>query len=68
MAKRLSRSVNQKMIAGICGGLADYFDVDVSIVRLLMVGLALVTALLPMVLFYLIAWIVVPQERPNSQP
>jgi phage shock protein C len=68
MAKKLYRSANQKMLAGVCGGLADYFDLDVSIVRLLMVGLALVTALLPMSLFYLIAWIVVPQEGPKAQP
>jgi phage shock protein C len=68
MAKKLTRSTNQKMLAGICGGLADYFDIDVSIVRLILVGLALLTAFFPMFFFYLIAWIVIPQERPNHQP
>jgi len=67
MAKKLYRSIDQKMLAGVCGGLAEYFDIDVSIVRLMLVGGALVTALFPMFFFYLIAWIVIPQERPSSQ-
>jgi phage shock protein C len=67
MAKKLYRSVNQKMLAGICGGLAEYFDIDVSIVRLMLVGGALVTAVLPMLLFYIISWIVIPQGQPQSQ-
>jgi phage shock protein PspC (stress-responsive transcriptional regulator) len=61
MAKKLYRSANQRMIGGVCGGLAEYLDTDVSIIRLLWVGLALVTALLPMTFFYIIAWIVIPQ-------
>ena len=65
-AKRLYRSANQKMLGGVAGGLAEYFDMDVSLVRLLFVALAVVTAFFPMVLFYLIAWIVVPMERPAA--
>jgi phage shock protein C len=38
---------------------------DVSLVRLIFVAVCLVTALFPMTLFYLIAWIVVPMERPK---
>lgn len=67
MAKRLYRSTTQKMLAGVCGGLAEYFDLDVSIVRLLTVGLALVTAVLPVFFFYIIAWIVIPLEHPKPQ-
>ncbi len=62
MAKKLFRSTTQKMLGGVCGGLAEYWDIDVSIVRLLLVGLALVTAVLPMVFFYIIAWIVIPLQ------
>lgn len=60
MAKKLYRSRTQKMISGVCGGLGEYFDVDVSLIRLLFVGLGLITALFPMFIFYLIAWIVIP--------
>jgi len=67
MAKKLYRSNSQKMLAGVCGGLAEYFDTDVSIIRLLIVGLALVTAFFPMFFFYIIAWIVVPQGPPKAQ-
>jgi phage shock protein C len=67
MAKRLLRSAHQKMLGGVCAGLAEYLDIDVSVVRLLWVGIALVTALLPMTLFYIIAWIVIPQAPLSSQ-
>ena len=50
------------MLGGVCGGLAEYFDLDVSLIRLIFVGLALLTAILPMVLFYLIAWLIIPLE------
>ena len=60
MAKKLYRSASQKMIGGVCAGLADYMDIDISLVRLVFVALVLVTAIFPMVLFYVIAWIVVP--------
>lgn len=62
MTKKLYRSLNKKMLGGVCGGLAEYFDLDVSLVRLIFVGLALVTALIPMLIFYLIAWIIIPVE------
>jgi phage shock protein C len=55
------------MLGGVCGGLAEYLDIDVSVVRLLWVGLALVTAFLPMTFFYIIAWIVIPMAAPNPQ-
>lgn len=60
MAKKLYRSVQQKMLGGVCAGLAEYFDLDISLVRLIFVGIALLTALLPMTLFYLIAWLIIP--------
>lgn len=62
MAKKLYRSLSQRTLGGICGGLADYFDVDISLVRLIFVGIALITAVIPMVIFYLIAWMVIPSE------
>ena len=55
------------MLAGVCGGLAEYFDVDVTIIRLLLAGLGLVTAVLPMFFFYIIAWIIIPSHSPNPQ-
>ncbi len=68
MAKKLYRSSKQRMVAGICGGLAEYFDMDVNIMRLLFVAISLLSVLFPMVIFYIIAWIIVPErETPKKK-
>lgn len=51
------------MIGGVCAGIARYFDLDVSLIRLIFIGLALMTALFPMLLFYIVAWIIIPTEE-----
>jgi len=58
--KRLTRSVTNKKIAGVCGGLADYMDIDATLIRLVWVMLALFVGW--GVLGYLIAWIVLPEQ------
>ena len=60
MQKRLYRSKDERMIWGVCGGLAKYFDVDPTIIRLV----AVLTLLLGLVgvLVYIILAIVVPLE------
>ena len=62
MSKRLTRPRENRMIAGVCAGLAEYMNLDVSLVRLLFVVIMLVTAVFPMGLFYIIAWIIIPEE------
>lgn len=61
MKKRLYRSRTNKMIAGVCGGLAEYFDIDPVIIRILFFILLLPGGL-PGLLPYIILWIVVPKE------
>ena len=58
--KKLKRSENEKMIAGVCGGLGDYLDIDPTIVRLIFVLLVLTGSL--GLWLYLIMWVVVPSE------
>ncbi|GET28130.1 PspC domain-containing protein [Prolixibacter sp. SD074] len=60
--KRLIRSRTDRMIAGVCGGLAEYFDLDVSIIRILFVVLTIFTVAFPGILVYIIMWIVVPEQ------
>jgi len=67
MEKKLYRSQSRKMLGGVCGGLAAYFDLDISLVRLIFVGISLVTAIIPMLIFYLIAWIIIPAEEPKKE-
>jgi phage shock protein C len=59
--RKLYRSTSNRQLAGVCGGLAEYFNLDPTIVRLLFVLLALVTAIFPVLLVYLILWIVIPR-------
>jgi phage shock protein PspC (stress-responsive transcriptional regulator) len=60
--KRLTRSVTDKKIAGICGGLAEYFGVDATPIRLLFVILSvLFCAIIGGVIAYLVAWLIIPR-------
>jgi phage shock protein PspC (stress-responsive transcriptional regulator) len=60
--KRLYRSGKEKILGGVCGGIAEYFNVDPTLIRLLWVFfiLAFGTGLLA----YIIAWIIIPRN-PN---
>jgi len=51
------------MIGGVCAGVAQYFDLDVSLVRLLFVAASLLTALFPMFVLYIVAWIIIPVKE-----
>ncbi len=69
--RRLRRSTSERRIAGVCGGLAEYFDIDVSLVRLAWVVLTIIPgAILLGVLAYLAAWVLMPesQEVPVARP
>jgi len=63
MAKRLYRSGDNRMIAGVCGGLAEYFDIDPTLVRIAAIILLLPGGL-PGFLPYIILWVIVP-EKPD---
>ena len=58
--KRLYRSEKDKIIGGVCGGIAEYFDIDPVIVRLIWLlfifcGIGIIA--------YIIAWIIIPKRR-----
>ncbi len=58
--KKLARSRTDRKIAGVCGGFADYLDVDVTLVRILWLMLAFFGGW--GIFGYIIAWIVMPEE------
>lgn len=62
--KKLYRSRSDRMIAGICGGLAQYWNFDATWIRLGFVAISLLPG--PSIIFYLIAWIVIPLEPEKS--
>ena len=60
--KRLYRSVSDKMLGGVCGGIAEYFALDPTLVRLGYILLSVFTVFSG-VLAYFILWVVVPQRK-----
>lgn len=59
--KRLTLSETDKKLAGVCGGIAEYFEVDPTLVRIAYALLTLCTSGFPGVLLYFIMWFVVPK-------
>ena len=57
----LQRSRRHKMIAGVCGGIAEWLDWDPTIVRILYVVVSAVSVAFPGILAYLVLWIIMPK-------
>ncbi|MGH9363747.1 MAG: PspC domain-containing protein [Thermoanaerobaculia bacterium] len=64
--RRLVRSSKHKMIAGVCGGLAEYFVLDPTLVRVAYVIVSIISAAFPGILAYIILMIVMPP--PDAGP
>ena len=63
----LRRSGTNRKIAGVCGGLAEYFDVDATLIRVLWAVLAIVPPVFAVsVVLYLVAWLVMPAPPEGS--
>lgn len=62
MTQKLERTGDDKIIAGVCGGIAKYLGWDPAIVRLLYVLVSIFSAAFPGLLVYIILWIVMPEE------
>lgn len=60
--KRFYRSNSNRMIAGVCGGIAEYFNMDTSLVRIIYVIISVFSAAFPGILIYIAAWIIIPDE------
>jgi len=60
MVKKLYRSRKNSMIAGVCGGIAEYFDIDPTLVRLLAILIVFLGGV--GILAYIIAWIIIPEN------
>ena len=58
----LRRSVGNRMIAGVIGGLADYFDFDPTLLRALYVVVSIISVAFPGILVYIVLWMVIPEE------
>ena len=66
--RRFQRSRNDRMIGGVCGGLAEYLNMDATLVRVLVVIIALVTAAFPVIAIYLLLMLLLPEAQPKPGP
>lgn len=63
--KRLYRDRWDKKVAGVCGGIGQFLGMDPTIIRLLAVFICVITAFLPLVVLYIIAWMLMPLGPPT---
>lgn len=64
--KRPLRKSGNRMIAGVCGGIAEWLGWDPTLVRILYILVSILSAAFPGILVYVVLWIVMP--RPDSAP
>jgi len=63
--KKIYRSQKDKKIAGILGGLGELFNIDPTLLRLAFVFIGLATGIIPIIIAYVIGWIIIPKgEKP----
>ena len=60
---KIYRSRTDRQLAGICGGIAEAYGLDSNVVRLVFFFLTLVTGILPLLLTYFLAWIIIPRKN-----
>ena len=63
MSRKLVRSRNDKMIAGVCGGFAEYFGWTPWIVRFVYVLVSICSAAFPGILVYVLLWVLMPKAE-----
>ena len=66
--RRFVRSRSNRVLAGVCGGIAEYNGSDPTMVRLLATVLGIVTGIFPMLILYLIAAVIVPERAGGDPP
>ncbi len=67
MTKRLTKS-NNKKVSGVCGGLAEYFGLDTTLVRVIYFGLSFLTSWFPGIIIYILLALTMPKAQPKQLP
>ncbi len=63
---KLFRNTENKMLGGVAAGFADYFDIDVTLVRVIFVLAIFIPISFPIIFAYLALWIVMPARKPHQ--
>ena len=59
----LQRSLDQRMIAGVCGGIAEWLGWSATLVRVLFVLVSILSAAFPGILVYIVLWVLMPNRE-----
>jgi phage shock protein PspC (stress-responsive transcriptional regulator) len=62
----LKRSRDQRIIAGVCGGIAEWLGWSATTTRIAFVAVSVLSAAFPGILVYLVLWLVMPQREPDE--
>jgi phage shock protein PspC (stress-responsive transcriptional regulator) len=62
----LRRSRDRRIVAGVMGGVAEHFDLNVTLLRILYVIVSIASAAFPGILVYLLLWLLIPVRRPGD--
>jgi phage shock protein C len=68
MIKRLYKSKDNKVLAGVLGGLGEYFDLDPILLRVIYLFTAAITAVVPSIIAYIIAAAIIPKKPESAEP
>jgi phage shock protein C len=60
--KKILKKSNEKMLFGVLGGVAEYFEFDPTVVRLVFVIIALLTGVMPAIILYIVAALIMPKK------
>lgn len=63
--KKIYKSRNNKIIWGIIGGIGEYLEVDPTALRLIFILITLITGIIPGIIFYIIAALIIPDKNNN---
>ena len=61
MRKALRRSRTNRMIAGVIGGLAEYWSIDATLARVIFVIVSIISVAFPGILVYAVLWLIIPE-------
>jgi len=61
--KKIYLSQKNKKIAGICGGIGEFFDTDPVLIRVATILIAIFSAVFPAILAYIILWLIIPTKK-----
>jgi phage shock protein C len=61
--KKLYLSNTDKKIFGVCGGIAETYDLDPTVVRLATVFLTMISCFAPLIITYIVAWLIMPKKQ-----